>query len=244
MKVLAINGSPRAQASSTHSILVPLLNGMRSVGAETSLIHVRELEIEPCLGCFHCWTHTPGECIHDDQMTGAIEAYRNADLVVYGTPLYHGSMSGLLKTFLDRLLPQYEPWLIPSPHVEGMSGHPRRWIGPRQMLLVSPCGFPEFENFDALVFTFRHMARLHGQEYVGEILRPFGEPLSRRALRGLFAAYREVVHRAGQEVVRDGAISESTREALRQDLLPADKPAMYDMANAYWTQRMGSSREG
>jgi len=243
MKVLAINGSPRVRASSTHSILDPLLDGMRSEGAETNLIHVRELEIEPCLGCFHCWTQTPGECIHDDRMTGAIEAYRCADLVVYGTPLYHGSMSGLLKTFLDRLLPQYEPWLIPNPDVEGMSGHPRRWVGPRRMLLVSVCGFPEFENFEALVFTFRHMARLHGQEYVGEILRPFGEPLSRRALRGLFAAYREVVHRAGQEVVRDGTISEDTREALRRDLLPGNKLAKYDLANAYWTQRMGSSRE-
>ena len=243
MKVLAINGSPRAQASSTHSMLEPLLDGMRSEGAEATLLHVRELELESCLGCFHCWTQTPGECIHADGMKDAIEAYRDADLVVYGTPLYHGSMSGLLKTFLDRLLPQYEPWLIPSPHVAGMTGHPRRWIGPRRMLLVSPCGFPEFENFDALVFTFRHMAKLHGQEYVGEILRPFGEPLSRRALRGLFAAYREVVYRAGQEVVRDGTISEETREALRRDLLPGDKQAKYEMANAYWTQRIGSGRD-
>ena len=64
MKVLALNGSPRARASSTHSILEPLLDGMRSEGAETALIHVGELELESCLGRFHCWTQTPGECIH------------------------------------------------------------------------------------------------------------------------------------------------------------------------------------
>ena len=87
------------------------------------------------------------------------------------------------------------------------------------------------------------MARLHGQEYVGEILRPFGEPLSRRALRGLFAAYREVVHRAGQEVVRDGAISAGTQEALRQELLPGDKQTKHELANAFWKQRMIRGQE-
>jgi NAD(P)H-dependent FMN reductase len=243
MKVLAINGSPRVRSSSTYHILVPLVEGMRAAGAETSLIHVRELELKPCLGCFHCWVQTPGECVHEDGMRAALEAYTEADLVVYGTPLYHGSMSGLLKTFLDRLLPRHEPWLIPSPHVAGMSGHPSRWAGPRGMLLVSACGFPEFENFDALVYTFRHMARLHGQDYVGEILRPFGEPLSRKALQGLFGAYYEVVYRAGEEVVNDWTISAQTQEALREDLLPGDKQAKYELANAFWEQRMVRGQE-
>ena len=83
MNVLAINGSPRLRASSTYSILVPLLEGMRAGGAETNLIHVRELNLEPCLGCFHCWTQTPGECIHNDGMKPALDAYRAADLVVF-----------------------------------------------------------------------------------------------------------------------------------------------------------------
>ena len=245
MNVLAVNGSPRVRSSSTYSILAPLLEGMRAEGADTSLIHVHELDLEPCLGCFHCWVRTPGECIHEDGMRPAIEAYNEADLVVYGTPLYHGSMSGLLKTFLDRLLPRYEPWLIASPHVEGMSGHPARCAGPRAMVLVSGCGFPEFENFDALVYTFRHMARLHGQDYVGEILRPFAEPLSRRALQGLFGRYFEAVFRAGREIVTAGEISEPTRTALREDLLPGDKQVKYELANAYWKQRLGSvARDG
>ncbi len=236
--VLAINGSPRVRSSSTFHILDPFLQGMREAGAETRLLHVRELELEPCLGCFHCWIQTPGECIHNDGMRQAIEAYRAADLIIYGTPLYHGSMSGTLKTFLDRLLPRYEPWLIPSPHVDGMTGHPRRWDGPRGMILVSACGFPEFENFDALTYTFRHMAKLHGQEYVGEILRPFGEPLSRKALQGLFGAYYNAVRQAGREVMTKGHVSAETQEALRQDLLPGDKQQKYEMANAFWEQRM------
>ena len=130
MNVVAINGSPRARSSSTCRILLPLLEGMRAAGARTELIHLGELEIEPCIGCFHCWLQTPGSCIYDDGMVSALAIYREADLVVYGTPLYHGSMSGLLKNFLDRLLPRYEPWLIPSPNVEGMTGHPARWEGP------------------------------------------------------------------------------------------------------------------
>lgn len=244
MNVVAINGSPRARSSSTCRILLPLLEGMRAAGARTELIHLGELEIEPCVGCFHCWLQTPGSCIYDDGMVSALAIYREADLVVYGTPLYHGSMSGLLKNFLDRLLPRYEPWLIPSPNVEGMTGHPARWEGPSAMLLVSACGFPEFENFDALVHTFRHMARMHGQDYVGEILRPFGEPLSRRALQGLFRDYFEALFRAGEEIVVAGAISDLTRQALREDLLPGDKESKYELANAYWKTRMGSIARG
>jgi len=46
MKVLALNGSPRMKASSTYHMLKPLLEGMEEAGAETELIHIRELNLE------------------------------------------------------------------------------------------------------------------------------------------------------------------------------------------------------
>lgn len=238
MNVLALNGSPRIAASSTFHILDPLLEGMREAGAATKLIHVRRLRLEPCIGCFGCWIHTPGRCIHEDGMAEAIRAYNDADLVIFGTPLYHGSMSGLLKTFLDRLLPRYEPWLIPHPSVEGMTGHPRRWAGPKRMVLVSGCGFPEIENFDALVHTFRHIARLNGLEIVAEILRPYAEPLSRPELQDLLAPYYLRVREAGTELVVRGGIGEELRDELAADLFPGGKARMYELANDHWTSQL------
>lgn len=161
MKVLAINGSPRMKTSSAYHLLKPLLEGMASAGAQTEIIHVRQLDLNACIGCFTCWVRTPGQCIFADPMAEAIRKYNEAELVIFGTPLYHFSMSGILKTFIDRLLPRYEPWLIPHRSVPGLSGHPERWSGPeKRMLLVSPCGFPELENFAALVATFKQIARM------------------------------------------------------------------------------------
>jgi hypothetical protein len=207
---------------------------MREAGAETESICVRDLKLEPCIGCYSCWVQTPGRCIHSDGMERGLEAWSTADLVVIGTPVYHGCMTGLMKTFLDRLLPRYEPWLVPSAHVEGASGHPARGPEPRRMVLVSPCGFPGFHNFDALVYTFRHIARMHGMEVPGEILRPFAEPLRLKALAGLFGDYFDTLRQAGREIVASGAIGDETRRALARDLMSGDLPQKHEMANAHW----------
>ena len=238
MKVLALNGSPRMKASSTYHMLKPLLEGMEAAGAETELIHIRKLDLKACIGCYTCWVRTPGECIHKDSMTAALEHYNTADLVIFGTPLYHFSMSGIMKTFIDRTLPRIEPWLIPHPDIPGVTFHPERFHKPNKIMLVSPCGFPEFDHFESLVATFKHMAHMERFEYLGEILRPGAEALSRRSLQGLFTAYYGLICQAGEQVIRHGRISDGLQAELRKDLFPGGKQAFYDMADAHWTQQM------
>ncbi len=240
MKVLALNGSPRMEASSTYHILKPLLAGMAAAGAETEVLHIRKLHLEPCIGCYTCWVRTPGECIHKDKdgMVAALESYHSADLVIFGTPLYHFSMSGIMKTFIDRTLPGIEPWLVPHPDIPNLTFHPERFHKPNMMLLVSPCGFPEFDHFESLVATFRQIARMERLEYLGEILRPGAEALSHRALQGLFTDYYAIVRQAGEQLIRDGHISAATQADLHQDLFPGGKQAFYDMAAGHWTEQM------
>jgi putative sterol carrier protein len=240
MKVLALNGSPRMKASSTYHMLKPLLEGMDEAGAETELVHIRKLNLEVCIGCYICWVRTPGQCIHEDKdrMVAMLESFNSADLVVFGTPLYHFTMSGIMKTFIDRTVPRFEPWLIPHTSVPGVTGHPERFKKPDKMLLVSPCGLPEFEHFDSLVATFRQIARMENWEYVGDILRPFGEPLSRRSLQRLFSTYYGLLRQAGREIILDGHISDELQVELRKDLFPGGKQACYDLSTSYWTMDM------
>ncbi len=238
MRVLALNGSPRMKASSTYHIMNPFLEGMEAAGAETEIVHIRSLQLEPCIGCYTCWARTPGVCIHQDGMTGVLEKFNSADMVIFGTPLYHFTLSGIMKDFIDRILPRLEPWLIPHPHVEGVTGHPERFHKPEKIFLISPCGFPEFEHFESLVTTFKQIARMENWEYVGELLRPGAEPLSRRSLQGLFTQYYDLVRQAGEQVARDGRISDELQTELRQDLFPGGKQAFYDMAAGYWTEQM------
>jgi len=240
MKVLALNGSPRMKASSTYHMLKPLLEGMEEAGAETELVHIRKLNLEYCIGCYTCWIRTPGKCIHKDKdrMVAMLDSFNSADLVVFGTPLYHFTMSGIMKTFIDRTIPRFEPWLIPHTSLPGLTGHPERFKKPEKMLLVSPCGLPEFEHFDSLVATFKQIARMENWEYVGEILRPFGEPLSRRSLQKLFSSYYGLLRQTGRQIIFEGSISDELQAELRKDLFPGGKQACYDLSTSYWEMDM------
>jgi putative sterol carrier protein len=240
MKVLALNGSPRMKASSTYHMLKPLLEGMEGAGAETELIHIRELNLEFCTGCYTCWVRTPGVCVHQDKdrMVAVLESFNTADLVVFGTPLYHFTMSGIMKTFIDRTVVRFEPWLLPHTSVPGVSGHPERFKKPEKILLVSPCGLPEFEHFVSLVATFKQIARMENWEYVGEILRPFGEPLSRRGLQRFLSYYYGLLRQAGGQIILDGRISAELQAELRKDLFPGGKQATYELSSAYWEMDM------
>ena len=219
-------------------MMVPFLEGMEAAGAETELVHIRKLHIEPCMGCYTCWVRTPGVCAHNDDMAAVLEEYGKADMVIFGTPLYHFSMTGLMKNFVDRTLPRLEPWLVPHSGIEGVTGHPERVHKPEKMFLISAAGFPEFEHFDSLVATFKQMARMGNVAYVGHILRPGAEPIGRSDLQGLFTAYYQLVRQAGEQVGRDGHISDDLQAALRQDLFPGGKEAFYQMSTAYWNMRM------
>jgi len=238
MKVLALNGSPRKRNSATCRLLEALLAGMEEAGAETQIIHLGELDLQQCIGCYTCWVRTPGVCIHADGMAGAADAMAAADLVVFGTPLYHYSMTGLMKTFLDRLLPEAEPWLIEDSGHPGRTRHPRRRRQPSRAMLVSPCGFPEAIHFRTLVETFRYIADQHDWEWMGELLRPGAVPLSKTALLPLFADYLADVRRAGTALIRDGRISDELATALKRDLFPGGRAGLQEQANRYWKSLM------
>jgi len=77
-----------------------VLEGAAGAGASTELINLYDHEIERCIGCWSCYRK--GKCFHDDDFEALFTKLRDADAVVLGSPVYVGSMSGLMKTFFDR----------------------------------------------------------------------------------------------------------------------------------------------
>jgi multimeric flavodoxin WrbA len=87
-------------------MLNALVAGMQEAGAEVETVHLRQKKIRHCIGCFTCWTKTPGTCVHKDDMTQELfPKWLAADIVIYGTPLYHFTVNAQLKTFIERTLP-------------------------------------------------------------------------------------------------------------------------------------------
>lgn len=97
-----------------------------------------------------------------------------ADLIIYASPLYVYSMTGLMKDFLDRCLPLAMPFFEATSAANKSTAHPKRYprTAPQKMLLMSSCAFPEVNHFASLVQTFKHMAVQSNIEYLGEILKP------------------------------------------------------------------------
>jgi hypothetical protein len=96
-----------------------VLEGAADVGASTELVNLYDHEIELCVGCWSCYRE--GTCFHDDDFEALFTKLRDADAVVLGSPVYVGSMSGLMKTFFDRHngLAVYNPRGAPDFHKLG-----------------------------------------------------------------------------------------------------------------------------
>lgn len=230
MKIIAFNGSPRAEKSNTHVMVESFLAGARDAGADTENIFLAKKKIGHCLGCFSCWWKSPGTCVQPDDMAELIGRYLAADVVVFATPLYVDNVSGLMKNFIDRLLP------IGDPHFEKDPGGEVRHVsgahkGPKFVLMAN-CGFPEQSHFQVLRLLAQRMARNFQTEIAGEIYRGGGSLLQDEELKPLVDAYKSLLRIAGSEVAKNGKISAEISRRLEQPLIPAPNFADIFIANA------------
>ena len=106
MKVMAFNGSPR-KTWNTATLLANALKGAASQGAETELIHLYELNFKGCISCFACKTKggkSYGRCAVKDDLTPILQRVEQADAIILGSPIYFGTVSGEMHSFMERLL--------------------------------------------------------------------------------------------------------------------------------------------
>ncbi len=102
--VLIINSTFR-KGGNSEVLARQFCKGAEEAGNRVGTIHLRELNLKFCIGCMSCLK--TGKCVHADDINKLLPAVREADVLVFATPVYYYSMSGQLKTFLDRLNPMY-----------------------------------------------------------------------------------------------------------------------------------------
>lgn len=101
MKILAIHGSPRTIRSTTRQITNFVLEGAAEAGAETELVDLCDLKITPCTACEGCSFN--GICVYEDDMPALVERMKEADGIIFASPVYIDNVSGQMKIFFDRL---------------------------------------------------------------------------------------------------------------------------------------------
>jgi multimeric flavodoxin WrbA/putative sterol carrier protein len=227
MKVLAFNSSPRAEGvSKTGIMLDALVEGMREAGAQVEIVPLRKKKINPCIGCYTCWTKTPGVCVHKDDMTGELFAkWLEADIAVYATPLYYYTMNAVMKAFLERTLPFLEPFIT---RVQGKASHPLRHNPPKAVVL-SVAGFTDPSVFDQLSRYVNFMFR---DGLVAEIYRPGAEMLPWPQYGDIRQSILQAVALGGREIVQSGKIGAETMERITQPI--GDLDSFAEMANLFW----------
>ncbi len=119
MKCLAINGSPRKKWN-TATLLGKALDGAASVGAETELVHLYDLDYKGCMSCFSCKLKggkSYGKCAMNDGLTPILEKLTDVNVLILGSPIYFGTVTGEMRSFMERLL---FPYLVYSQPPESL----------------------------------------------------------------------------------------------------------------------------
>jgi putative NADPH-quinone reductase len=246
MKVLAINSSPNAENGCTAKMLSPLLEGMQAAGATTETINLGKLKINHCIACFNCWFKTPGKCIHKDDMAPLIQKYVEADFVIFATPLYVYNVSGMMKVFLDRIIPMALPFFETDESNPSISSHPSRYdnFKSKKVLLVSPCGFPEFDHFKSLVDYIKFLTtRIGGEkaEYVGEILRPAAGMMLNEEAQPIIKPYLDNLKTAGKQLITAGKIDQALHAKLHELFI---SPEEYrKIVNKYFSEELAKIKQ-
>ena len=212
MKVLAINGSPHMDEGNTAMILNPFLEGMKEAGGDVEVFYTRKLKIGPCNGDLSCWFKNPGTCGQKDDMQMLLPKIKEADVIVWASPVYYAGVTGPLKNLMDRQLPLY---------LQG--GRVKR----QKAVLVSTCGAWELSMFDPLLLQMKAIyTRPDGSsDFAGALLRPMADGMKEMVkagetglVDGIFQAAKE----AGRQLAKEGMISEELQKQVSRELMPRD----------------------
>lgn len=101
-KVLIISTSLRG-GSNSDILARECEKGAKEAGHDVELISLKGKDIKYCIGCLSC--QNTGSCVLTDDVAEIMSKVKEAEVIVYATPIYYYEMCGQMKTLLDRLNP-------------------------------------------------------------------------------------------------------------------------------------------
>ena len=152
--ILVLLGSRREDGNSTR-LAFAFADAASARGHVVQSIRVPALDIAPCDGCDEC-RKTPAACVLRDDMESVYPLLRNADVLVFATPLHFYAWSAPLKTLVDRMY-----CLAPSR---------KRNLKGKASVLLAVAADDRPAAFAGLKATYRLVADYMGWKRLGEVL--------------------------------------------------------------------------
>jgi multimeric flavodoxin WrbA len=102
MLLLGLNGSPNKNGN-TKFLLNTVLQKAENLGMETAIIDIGDvIKTVKNPFCTVCSSPCSGECYKGTKLEEAFELMKKADGIVFGSPVYFGSITGQIKAFFDK----------------------------------------------------------------------------------------------------------------------------------------------
>lgn len=105
-KIIVISSSPR-KGGNSDILCDKFVEGAISAGHNAEKIFLKDKTINYCTGCGFCNTNDYTACSQKDDMDEILQKMCEADVIVFGTPIYFYAISGQMKTFIDRMCAKY-----------------------------------------------------------------------------------------------------------------------------------------
>jgi len=103
MKVVAFNGSPRKEGNTYQAIKI-VSEQLEKENIEVEIIHVGNKKILGCTACNSCFKTRNEKCIIDDEVNDWIQKMKQADGIIFGSPVHFASIGATMKGFMDRAM--------------------------------------------------------------------------------------------------------------------------------------------
>lgn len=97
--VLVIQGGGRPRGN-TAQLVESFVKGVTEAGHQAEIVSLIKNEVKGCLGCNAC--RYGKSCIQKDGFNGLVPKIKEADLIVFASPLYFWTVSARIKAFIER----------------------------------------------------------------------------------------------------------------------------------------------
>lgn len=191
MKVIAVNGSPRAEGN-TYTAITLVAEELAREGIETEILHIGVNDIQGCTACGGCIRNRDERCVLPGGVVNdAIQKMKSADGIIIASPVHYSAIAGTMKSFLDRVF-----------YVGGVNGGLfRHKVGASLVAVRRSGGLPAFDQLnnyllyaEMLIPASHYWNVIHGAR-PGEVLQdPEGVQIMRVLGRNMAWLMKLVEH--------------------------------------------------
>ncbi len=154
MKAIGIVGSPRKNGN-VDTLVQAVLDGAKEAGYQTTKYYLNDMDYSGCQACDSCKSND--QCRLDDDVSKLFTAIKEADAVVFGSPIYFYQFTGQFRLMEDRMFSLID------------KGFKSRLTPGKKAVIVTSQGDPNPDSFDNVTQEFSRALNLLGFEVVDTI---------------------------------------------------------------------------